>query len=212
MLRGSCPVDPRCTPRMGGRFAQGNDELIHIGDVVTSSVSKATGIALFCIPLRGKPFVRVHYQSGLSSDGPASLKVLRSHVTASGSGMAVLEERDLPLPDNAGTLILCGRQRTLFPFCLVERHLPVMHHHLIGAAPQRGCVVGLSEGQGEATLIRVRFESDQAAGCHALPALIPQIRDATPSQNTRVEVLDTRSSESCRGRVVVNACLGWSYG
>ena len=33
-----------------------------------------------------------------------------------------------------------------------------------------------------------------------------------PLQNTRAEVLDTRSSGLCRGRVVVNACLGWSYG
>jgi hypothetical protein len=47
---------------------------------------------------------------------------------------------------------------------------------------------------------------------YLLPALIPQIRDATPSQNTRAEVLDTRSSGSCRGRVVASACLGWSYG
>ena len=45
-----------------------------------------------------------------------------------------------------------------------------------------------------------------------LGALIPNIGRDPPSQNTRAEVLDTRSSGSCRGRVVANACLGWSYG
>ena len=39
-----------------------------------------------------------------------------------------------------------------------------------------------------------------------------QKRDATPPPEHRSEALDTRSSRSCRGRVVVNACLGWSYG
>ena len=37
-------------------------------------------------------------------------------------------------------------------------------------------------------------------------------RTRPPLPEHRAEVLDTRSSGSCRGRVVANACLGWSYG
>ena len=33
-----------------------------------------------------------------------------------------------------------------------------------------------------------------------------------PLPEHRAEALDTRSSELCRGRLLVNACLGWSYG
>ena len=51
------------------------------------------------------------------------------------------------------------------------------------------------------------FEDGQS-----LRALIPNIGRDPPSQNTRAEALDTRSSGSCRGRVVANTCLGWSYG
>ena len=47
---------------------------------------------------------------------------------------------------------------------------------------------------------------------HPLPALIPNIGRDPPLPEHRAEVLDTRSSGSCRGRVVANACLGWSYG
>ena len=47
---------------------------------------------------------------------------------------------------------------------------------------------------------------------YVLGALIPNIGRDPPSQNTRAEVLDTRPSGSCRGRVVASACLGWSYG
>ena len=57
-------------------------------------------------------------------------------------------------------------------------------------------------------------QSLRGRGCGggSLGALIPNIGRDPPSQNTRAEVLDTRSSGSCRGRVVANACLGWSYG